>query len=168
MKRFLAVVSVMAWVLTGCGEYKPAKPKDRPVDATPRSAATPATSRVEAEGGKEKREGRSDKGEKSLHSASREKAAVGVGEKGRDYGIGPVTVPVAALFATKERVAFDIQIPKAMQLYKATNGHAPKTQDEFMKEIIEKEKIRLPELPERHRYVYDPEQEQLMVETTEK
>ena len=31
------------------------------------------------------------------------KAEMGVGEKGRGYGTGPVATPVASLFATKEK-----------------------------------------------------------------
>ena len=93
-----------------------------------------------------------------------EKAGVGSGEKGRGYGGDPVTTPVAAYFAVKERLTFDIQIPHAMELYKATEGHAPKTHEEFMRSIIEANQIRLPTLPAGHRYVYDPETERLMVE----
>ena len=66
-----------------------------------------------------------------------EKAGVGSGEKGRGYGGGLVTTPVAAYFAVQERLVFDIQIPHAMKLYKATEGHAPKTHDEFMRSIVE-------------------------------
>ena len=93
-----------------------------------------------------------------------EKAGVGAGEKGRGYGGGLVTTPVAAYFAARERVAFDIQIPHALDLYKAAEGHAPKTHEEFMRDIVEANQIRLPTLPAGHRYVYDPKSEQLMVE----
>lgn len=94
-------------------------------------------------------------------------ADVGVGKRGRDLGQGPVATPVAAYFAAKEQIAFRVEAPQAMNLYKATNGRAPRSHDEFMREIIQANNIRLPELPEGHRYVYDPEQEQLMVEHPE-
>lgn len=95
----------------------------------------------------------------------REEAKVGVGKKGRGYGAGLVTTPVAAYFGARERIAFEIQIPEAMKLYKALNGNAPKTHEEFMQKIIKENAVRLPELPEGHRYVYDPKAEQLMVES---
>ena len=66
--------------------------------------------------------------------------------------------------AVKENAAYNILVKHALQLYKATNGKVPQSHDEFMREIIEKQQIELPELPAGHRYVFDPEQEQLMVE----
>jgi len=126
-------------LLAGCEARE--TPQDRASTAQPKPAATaplPATVRV--------------------------KAGVGVGEKGRGYGGGPVTTPVAAYFAVQERVVFDIQIPHAVDLYKATEGHAPRTQDEFMRDIIAANQIRLPTLPEGHQYIYDPQAGQLMVE----
>jgi hypothetical protein len=98
----------------------------------------------------------------------REKAAVGVGAAGRGYdtnvAAAPVTVPIGAFFTSKERVAFEIHLPKAMQLYKGEKGYAPRTHQEFMQNVIKANDIHLPELPPGHRYVYDPKQEQLMVE----
>ena len=95
---------------------------------------------------------------------AREKAAVGVGEKGRDY---PADIyPAATYWAIRERLAFEVQIPKAMQLFKATEGRAPKDHAEFMQRIIKESMIKLPDLPEGDRYVYDPKREELMVEHT--
>lgn len=91
-------------------------------------------------------------------------ADVGVGKRGRNLGQGPVSTPVATYFAAKEQIAFRVEVPQAMNLFKATNGHAPQSHDEFMKEIIQANNIQLPELPAGDRYVYDPAQEQLMVE----
>lgn len=95
----------------------------------------------------------------------RQEAQMGVGKKGRGYGGGLVTTPVAAYFGARERIAFQIQIPEAMKLYKALNGSAPKSHEEFMQKIIKENAVNLPELPEGHRYVYDPSTEQLMVES---
>jgi hypothetical protein len=94
----------------------------------------------------------------------REKAGVGSGEQGRGYGGGLITTPVAAYFAVGEKLVFEIEIPHALDLYKASEGHAPRTQDEFMREIVKANQIRLPALPPGHRYVYDPKSERLMVE----
>jgi len=96
------------------------------------------------------------------------KADVGVGKRGRGYDtspiVAPITVPVATFFAARERLSFQIQIPQAMQLYKAEKGAAPKTHEEFMENIIKANRIPLPDLPAGHRYIYDPAREELMVE----
>jgi len=92
-------------------------------------------------------------------------AGVGVGAKGQNYG-GPgfVTTPVEAYFRTGERIAFEVQIPKAMQLYKAEhNNKGPKTHEEYMNIIIKENGVQLPELPAGEEYLYDPKTEQLMV-----
>ncbi len=96
-------------------------------------------------------------------SANAVKAEAGVGKKGRGYGAGMVTTPVAALFSVRERLAFD-QVTQAMNLYKATNEHAPKSHEEFMEKIIKENGIKLPQLPAGERYLYDPKTEQLTVE----
>ena len=94
----------------------------------------------------------------------REKAQAGVTGKGDYGGPGIVTTPISTYFQIRERAVFDIQIPQAMQLYEATNGAKPKTQDEFMRNIIQANMIKLPELPAGHKYVYDPQKGELMVE----
>jgi hypothetical protein len=91
------------------------------------------------------------------------KAEPGVGKKGRGYGAGMVTTPIAAYFSVRERLAFD-QVAHAMDLYKATNEHGPKSHEEFMEKIIKENGIKLPQLPAGERYLYDPKTEQLMVE----
>lgn len=97
------------------------------------------------------------------------RAEVGVGKAGaslrNETGIGRmIATPATSLFATRERAVFSIQIPQALQLFKATNGRTPKSHDEFMTQIIRANRIKLPELPAGQRYVYDPKQAQLMVE----
>jgi hypothetical protein len=96
-------------------------------------------------------------------SANAVKAEAGVGKKGRGYGAGMVTTPIAAYFRVQERLAFD-QVTHAMDLYKATNEHGPKSHEEFMEKIIKENGIKLPQLPAGERYLYDPKTEQLMVE----
>jgi len=98
-------------------------------------------------------------------AGEREQATAGVGEKGRGYGGGIVTEPIHQYFSIQERLAFEDQIPHAMDLYKAEhNNRGPATHDLFMKLIIDANNIKLPELPPGDKYVYDPKQEQLMVE----
>lgn len=111
---------------------------------TPSAGATPATELVPAE--------------------------AGVGQKGRSLdkyqeGVQRVIAePAKALFATKERLVFSVQVPQALQLFKAEKGYAPRSHDEFMREIVQFNNIVLPELPPGQRYVYDPQREELMVE----
>lgn len=96
----------------------------------------------------------------------RVKAEKGVGVKGRslDQHEGVLVTPAKAYFSVRERAVFEMQIPQAIKLFKATNGNGPKTHEEFMSQIIDANQIRLPELPAGQRYVYDPEKEELQVE----
>lgn len=95
-------------------------------------------------------------------------AEVGVGQKGRrldqDHVVDAIAMPAKTLFAVKERAVFEIQIPHAMNLFKATEGRGPKSHQEFMDKIVTFNQIQLPELPPGHKYVYDPQSEELMVE----
>ena len=88
-----------------------------------------------------------------------------MGKKGRGYGKGVIATPAASLWATRERLVFEVQIPEAMKLFKATEDRAPKSHEEFMEKIIKANNIHLPELPDGDRYMYDPKTEQLMVES---
>ncbi len=92
-----------------------------------------------------------------------QKAEVGVGAKGRGYNPGLITTPIAAYFSARERIAF-LTVEHTLKLYKAANGNAPRTHEEFMERIIKENGIKLPELPAGERYIYLPDQEQLMVE----
>lgn len=93
-------------------------------------------------------------------------AEVGVGKQGRslDDVEGVIVTPAKTLFTAREKVVFDIQIPQALNLYKATNGRGPQSHDEFMQQVVTANQIKLPELPAGQKYVYDPQAEQLMVE----
>ncbi len=92
----------------------------------------------------------------------REKADVGMGRKGH-YRPGIITTPLASYWRSQELAAYRIKVPHALNLYKATYGHFPKTQEEFVREILEPNMIKLPELPEGHFYVYDAEKGELQV-----
>lgn len=99
----------------------------------------------------------------------REVAKAGVGKKGRvkDRSVvtKPITGPANAYWRLQEKVQLEIQIPKLIEGYKANNNfEVPPTHEVFMKEIIEKHNVQLPELPAGHRYVWDPMRGQLMVE----
>lgn len=90
-------------------------------------------------------------------------AAPGVTGKG-NYQPGLITTPVRAYFRVQERLLFEVQIPQAMQLFEAENGYKPRSHEEFMEKIIKANNLELPELPPDHRYVYDPERGELLVE----
>jgi hypothetical protein len=96
----------------------------------------------------------------------RVKAEKGVGIKGRslDQYEGVIVTPAKAYFSARERIVFEVQVPSALNLYKASEGQAPKSHDEFMEKIVQANQIKLPPLPQGHKYVYDPMTEQLMVE----
>lgn len=93
-------------------------------------------------------------------------AGVGVGRKGHDYGFDPITQPAATYWRAKEKIAFEIQIPHALQLFKALSpdGKGPDSHESFLRDIITPNAIELPELPEGMQYRYDPQTETLMVE----
>jgi hypothetical protein len=103
--------------------------------------------------------------------ANVEKAQAGVGKQGRDYGGGaimaPITVPVRTYFQARDRITF-LQVDDGMRLYKAANGSAPKTHEEFMEKIIKEGQIKLPALPPGDRYIYIPAKEELCVEHTQR
>jgi hypothetical protein len=143
MMRSLATFSIALCLVAGCDAFK-APTKKVAADAAPvaKEEATPEMERV--------------------------KAGVGVGKKGASLRGDDVNKTIAAaplaLFEFKEKAVFDFQIKPALELYNADKGFYPKTHEDFMKDIIEANMIKLPELFEGERYVYEPETHQLMVE----
>jgi hypothetical protein len=99
-------------------------------------------------------------------NVERVKAEKGVGIKGRslDEYEGVVVTPAKTLFTVRERVVFEIQIPGALNLFNASEGRNPESHEEFMEKIVKFNNIKLPELPPGHKYIYDPEKNELMVE----
>ncbi len=130
--------------LSGCGQ------PSRPVNLTPTSAAPAGVVALPAEPA----------------PTVQVKAGVGSGKKGRslDKHEGIIVTPAKTYFIAKEKIKFEIEIPKALQLFDALEGRAPNTHEEFMEKVIKAYNIELPELPEGHKYVYDPMTKTLMVE----
>jgi hypothetical protein len=96
------------------------------------------------------------------------KAGVGVGQQGRsldgDTGVQQmISAPVSAFFKAKERIAFDVQVPHAVNLFRATEGRLPKNHEEFMEKIIQANQIPLPKLPEGMIYRFHPDSGELWV-----
>lgn len=90
-------------------------------------------------------------------------ARAGASRKG-DYDQLIFTTPLTAYFSIKEQIIFDANIPKAMEIFEGLRNRKPISHQEFMTEIIAKSNIRLPQLPPQHRYIYDPERGELMIE----
>ena len=90
-------------------------------------------------------------------------AVAGVGRQGQDYALGPVSTPLGALWTTQQRLAF-LQLAGPMNLYHAEHGHFPKTERELFEKIVRANAIRLPELPEGQRYVYDARRAERMTQ----
>jgi hypothetical protein len=154
MRWILAVLLVCGLPL-GCGsDTRPSVPSPEASDVPPPPPPPPPSP-----------EGEVSPAEPSsiVEGETARPAEVGVGRKGHGYGTGLIATPLAARWRAAERLIFEAQIPHAMNLFKATNGRAPASHDEFMKEIIKFNQINLPELREGEHYQYDPETEQLMV-----
>lgn len=83
---------------------------------------------------------------------------------GQRKGTGVMTRPVFDALNAADRLILK-NVDYAVEIYKAAgNGEGPATHEEFMEKIIKANNIQLPKLPEGQRYLYDPENEQLMVE----
>jgi len=185
MRFTQTVVLLAALASAGCGEYEMEKPTGRSaapeavgVVVDPFSPAPPASASAQEASapapatptGAEPNAGAAAMPQTGAvplpppaEGVVREKADVGAGRKGH-YAPGFITTPVSTFWRTQEMAAYRIQVPQALNLYKATNGHFPKTQEEFEREILQPNGIKLPELRANHRYVYDPEKGELLVE----
>jgi hypothetical protein len=97
-----------------------------------------------------------------------QRAAAGVGKQGEKL-LGHneaqriISGPASELFQLRQRAVFDIQIPQALNLFKATNGRAPRNHEEFVKQVLEPNGIVLPELRAGMAYQFNPEREELWV-----
>jgi hypothetical protein len=160
-------------LLAGCDQFV-ASPAPAPATpAVPAQPTLPSSGGILAPGGfdemaKPVNSGPALNPPANAPPVTQEAAGVGSGIKGRSLEepgtVRLIAEPAIAYFRTKERLVFEVQIPQAMNLYKATEGKAPATHDEFMQMIIQANQINLPALPQGQRYVYDPTTEQLMVE----
>ena len=163
-------------VLVGCNDQKPAAPNaapsatmNAPPPPPPPPPAAPAAAAALGAPAADAATNSTTAGAAAASTAPaqpegrREKAEFGVGAKGHDYGPGLITTPMSIYFTAGERVTFSIKIPKAMQLFQATENRFPKSHEEFMEKIIKDNDIVLPNLPPGCRYEYDPKLGELMV-----
>jgi len=155
MTRRMTFVGLL---LAGCGGCLP-PPEEDVSNATDKPQAIAEDRDAVAENGAAEDGARKDG---NASDEVRVKAETGVGRRGRGYGGGMVTEPIRQYFRAQQRIQL-LLMEKAIRDYKTLHGRMPKTHDEFMKEIIRANAIRLPELPDGEEYIYDPEQEELMV-----
>jgi len=93
-------------------------------------------------------------------SEARKTAEIGDGKKGHYEKFGRMSIfdtTIGTMYRTKENLTYNVLIPQAMKLYQATNERFPRTHEEFKREILDANNIKLPELKEGCRYEYNPE-----------
>jgi hypothetical protein len=155
----------IALMVAGCD---PPPEAFEPLDSTEEPSVSPSetptvASDVESDDSRaDEPSGSPDATANETEQTASEQARVGVGSRGQGYGGGFVSEPARVYFRIKERLVFQVQIPQALSAHKATRGRGPQSQEEF-DEMIEESGIKLPDLPEGAEYVYDPEEEELMV-----
>ena len=76
------------------------------------------------------------------------------GKRSRQAG-GYLGAVSNARFAVPHKMSINLY-KQALEFYRATNGHYPKTHEVFMKEVIQANQIKLPRLEEGDEYLYDP------------
>jgi len=87
-------------------------------------------------------------------------------KRGKSLKGGIITAPLYARFSVEHKMIF-ANVKKALDLYKATNGHFPKSHEEFIDEIIKPNGIKLPELDPGWEYFFDAEDGQLKKRSTQ-
>ena len=92
-------------------------------------------------------------------------AVVKAGAKLRDNSDAQkmITGAPGVLLDVKAGTVFDISIPQAIQLFKASEGRVPKNHAEFMAKIMEPNNLTLPSLIDGLVYQFNPEKEELWV-----
>jgi len=97
-----------------------------------------------------------------VRDASKERAKGAKEVKPRIAASEPITLYGSAYITIVSR-ATQLQIKHAIDLFRAANGRYPKDFDEFYREIIKANNIRLPALPPYQKYGYDPEKHELVI-----
>lgn len=151
----------------GCSEPIPV-----PGDDAESTQETAATNEAGANADKTDAAGTTDANDENAAEAEAEyvekKADVGATGKG-EYGVTSeqpmsiVTVPVSTYFKAQEMAVFRMQIPSAMNLFQASEGRYPNSEEEFMTKIIKANQIVLPKLPEGDVYFYDVQARELKI-----
>ena len=153
----------------GCSEPIPVPGED--AESTQETAATSETgANVENAAGTTNADasGTTENAAEAETEYVEKKADVGATGKG-EYGVTSeepmaiVTVPVSTYFKAQEMAVFRMQIPSAMNLFQASEGRYPNSEEEFMTKIIKANQIVLPKLPEGDVYFYDVQARELKI-----
>ncbi len=97
-----------------------------------------------------------------VRDAQQEVAAGAQKVEPRITGKDPITVTGSAYAAIVGRTE-QLRIKQAIDIFKATNDRFPKDYDEFKKEILDANGIRLTTLPPHQKYGYDAEKHELVI-----
>ncbi len=87
-----------------------------------------------------------------------------VGTKGKGYGGGIITEPISQYFRLQDRIKLQ-NIEHGVRIFQAQHGRYPASMQEFEDEILKPQQVKLPELPPGRKYVYDPQQGKLFVQS---
>ena len=160
MKKILALLFILFFVvIIGCDAGKPRS--SAPIAEPP--AVEPAAPEAAKEPAPEPERALVDIGENVTGKAD-------FAKDGDKHIMAPILVPLGVYFTMRERSVFTIQLPQAMTLYKAANDNkAPATHEDYMRDIIDANNIKLPALrnPE-DKYQYAPESGELKISTIKK
>ena len=79
------------------------------------------------------------------------------GRKGRDYGGGIITQPIASYFRAQDKLNLGF-IKHALDLYRELNDGPPRSHEEFVEQILNASNLKLPEAADPNYLVrYSPE-----------
>ncbi len=168
MKRLLGISTTLALLLSiGCEPVVSPPPPQAQNAPAPTASAPPAAQPPAAQAPAAQAPAQQPAAQQPATQAPFV-AEAGVGKRGQslknETGVGRfIAQPAMSLFAVEQRMVFQVQIPQALDLYKASNGRLPKSHDEFMTQIIKANNIRLPELPAGQVYKFHPDDGQLYV-----
>lgn len=146
----------------GCSEPIPVPGEDAATTSeTNAGAATTSETNAEAAGATEN----ATEPEAEYVEKKADVGATGKGEYGvtSEEPMSIVTVPVSTYFKAQEMAVFRMQIPSAMNLFQASEGRYPNSEEEFMTKIIKANQIVLPKLPEGDVYFYDVQARELKI-----
>ena len=126
-------------LLLGCSRTEPARPSSPPQPAVnvPPPPPPPPPAETAGNGAKEGRGGRGREG--PLATA-----------------VGADRHAVASYFCRPRAAGLRHSNPRGHETLQGHRRPVPKSHEEFMERIIKENHINLPQLPEGHRYVYDP------------
>lgn len=134
-RLMLLSVWLLATTLAGCGSVEPL-----PSSATAEDEATPPP--VEEE----------------------EKTVAAIDDKKRKGEATSLAGPIINARRSAEVFTESQPIIQAIQFFHAENGRYPKSHEEFMKKVVEYNKMRLPKVDEGYELIYHPEYHKVYIQ----